>query len=702
MRRFSRLTVWPGFDLFLRLALAQPFLMSGMLKLGDWSSAVFLATYEYPVSWLAPETAAFLGVLVELAAGVLLLLGLFTRLGGLLAAAMALTIQFVYQPLDTHLHWAALGAWFVVAGAGPLSIDALLKRGVADTPLPLVRPVSAAFGFLNDWLAPAWLAFLRIWIGLIFFKAGLVKIADWDSTLFLFEHEYQTPLLPVAMAAGLATLFELVMPVLLALGLFTRLATLPLIAMTLVIQFTYLDHVDHLYWILILGLILTTGPGRFSADAVIEAWARRRLPALFDREIWRNEALPHVVVVGAGFGGVAAARGLWHAPCRVSVIDRHNYHLFQPLLYQVATAGLSPADIAAPIRELFKTQPNARVLMGRVDGVDKARQCVRLEDGREIDYDYLVVATGARHSYFGNEAWEPFAPGLKKIEDATQIRRRILLAFERAENAESAEERAALLTFVVVGGGPTGVETAGAIAELARHGLEGEFRNADPASARVILVQSGDRLLPSFPPELSKKTQEALEAIGVEVRTGARVTGIDSEGVDIGGERTAASTVVWAAGVIASAAGRWLETERDRAGRAVVGPDLTIAGSENVFVVGDTAASNAWNGDATPGLAPAAKQGGAYAAKAIAADLAGKQRPGPFVYRHQGSLATIGRSAAVADFGRLRLSGAPAWWLWSAVHVLFLSNAQSRVAVAFEWIWAYLTFRRSTRLITGG
>jgi len=384
------------------------------------------------------------------------------------------------------------------------------------------------------------------------------------------------------------------------------------------------------------------------------------------------------------------------------VIDRHNYHLFQPLLYQVATAGLSPADIAAPIRELFRDQPNARVLMGRVTDVQRDENCVVLEDGRALAYDHLVIATGARHSYFGNESWEPFAPGLKKIEDATDVRRRILLAFERAENEEETDRRKALTTFAVVGGGPTGVELAGAIAELAHHGMGGEFRNVSPESARVILVQSGDRLLPAFPESLSAATKRELEDIGVEVMTGARVTDIDAGGLSIGEERIDAGTVVWAAGVIASAAGRWLHTDRDRAGRVIVGADLTVEGADNIFVVGDTASSDAWNGNPVPGLAPAAKQGGTYAASVIAAKLSGRPAPGPFKYKHGGSLATIGRSAAVADFGWIKLSGAPAWWLWSVVHVLFLSSARSRFAVAMEWAWAYLTFRRSTRLITGG
>jgi NADH dehydrogenase/putative oxidoreductase len=700
-RRIASLTAWPGFDLVLRLLLAQPFLASGLIKLSNMNQAMFLAANEYPVSWAPPAIATILGLAVELGAGLLMAAGLFTRLASLALAAMAMVIQTAYQPLDLNLHWAVLGVWFALHGAGPISLDALIRRGLADSALPLAPQLSRLFDWLKTWAAPTWMVFIRYWIAAIFFASGLTKIADWQSTLFLFEHEYQTPFLPIWFAAGSATVLELAMPVLLIAGLFTRLATLPLIAMTAVIQFTYLDHIDHLYWVLLLGLILTWGPGRFSLDALGERWLRARLPLLFDRDIWRNEALPHVIVVGAGFGGVAAARALKNAPCRVTVIDRHNYHLFQPLLYQVATAGLSPADIAAPIRELFRDQPNARVLMGRVTDIQRDDHCVVLEDGRALAFDHLVIATGARHSYFGNEAWEPYAPGLKKIEDATDVRRRILLAFERAENEEDPERRTALTTFAVVGGGPTGVEIAGAIAELARHGMGGEFRNISPEDARVILVQSGDRLLPAFPETLSAATQRELEDIGVEVMTGARVTDIDAEGLSIGDNRIEAGTVVWGAGIIASAAGRWLSAERDRAGRVVVGPDLTIEDADNIFVVGDTAASDAWNGNPVPGLAPAAKQGGQYAASVIAAKLSGKMAPGPFKYKHAGSLATIGRSAAVADFGWIKLSGAPAWWLWSVAHVLFLTSARNRLAVAVEWIWAYLTFRRSTRLITG-
>ncbi|MGI9501431.1 MAG: NAD(P)/FAD-dependent oxidoreductase, partial [Geminicoccaceae bacterium] len=342
-----------------------------------------------------------------------------------------------------------------------------------------------------------------------------------------------------------------------------------------------------------------------------------------------------------------------------------------------------------------------RVLLGRVTDVDTENKDVVIGD-RRVGYDYLILATGARHSYFGkDEEWEGVAPGLKKIDDATNIRHRLLLAFEKAENAESVEEQRRLLTFVIVGGGPTGVELAGAVAELAQHGMIRDFRNIDPADARVVLVQSGPRVLPTFPESLSERTRASLTDLGVEVMTGCRVGHIDECCVRIGEEQVDCYTVFWAAGVIASPAAKWLDAEHDRAGRVKVEPDLSIAGHLNVFAIGDTALSEAWDGQPVPGLAPAAKQAGAHAAEVIRARLEGQPAPKPFRYRHAGSLATIGRRSAVADFGWLRLSGSLAWWFWGAVHVLFLSGMRNRVSVMVEWFWAYLTFRRSTRLITG-
>ena len=410
--------------------------------------------------------------------------------------------------------------------------------------------------------------------------------------------------------------------------------------------------------------------------------------------------LPRVVIVGAGFGGLAAATGLKGAAVQVTVIDRRNYHLFQPLLYQVATAALSPADIAQPIRSILKRQHNATVLLGRVIGIDTvAREA--LVGQRRVPYDYLIVATGARHAYFGHDEWEPFASGLKKIDDATAIRARILLAFEQAESAAEAAERQALLTFVIVGGGPTGVELAGAIAELASKALVAEFRTIDPREARVVLIDAGPRVLPAFPERLSTIAARALERLGVEVRLGAAVTACDAAGVAIGADRLQSRCIIWAAGVAASPAGKWLGAERDRAGRVKVGPDLSVPGHPEIFVIGDSALATDARGNPLPGIAPAAKQAGHYVARLIRARIGGRRPPAAFRYRHLGNLATIGRKAAVADFGRIRLSGRLAWLLWGLVHIYFLIGFRNRLVVSLDWLWAYVTFQRGARLITG-
>jgi NADH dehydrogenase len=411
------------------------------------------------------------------------------------------------------------------------------------------------------------------------------------------------------------------------------------------------------------------------------------------------DARPRVVVVGAGFGGLSATLALAKAPADVTLIDKRNYHLFQPLLYQVATAGLSPADIAYPIRAIVSRYRNVSVMLGKVTGVDLANRQVLLGE-RRVPYDYLVIATGARHAYFGHDEWEDYAPGLKKIEDATEIRRRVLLAFERAEATEDAAERRRLMTFVVVGGGPTGVEMAGAVAELAHKALSRDFRSIDPKAARIVLVEAAQRVLLSFPESLSEVARRSLEKLGVEVRLGKAVTACDDQGVMVGDERIESATVIWGAGVAASPAARWLGVEKDRAGRVKVNRDLSLPGYANVFVIGDTAAAEDEDGKILPGVAPVAKQQGTYVARAIKARLRGEQIK-PFHYRNYGNLATIGRKSAVADFGWLRLSGFLAWLLWGAVHIAFLIGFRNRLAVLLEWIWAYVTFQRGARLITG-
>jgi NADH:ubiquinone reductase (H+-translocating) len=408
---------------------------------------------------------------------------------------------------------------------------------------------------------------------------------------------------------------------------------------------------------------------------------------------------PRVVIVGAGFGGLTAAKALAGAPFDVTVIDQHNYHLFQPLLYQVATAGLSPADIASPIRGILAPAQNVSVVLGKVSGVDAARREV-LAEGRRIPYDSLILATGAQHAYFGHDDWAASAPGLKTIDDATYIRRRILLAFEKAETESDPNERARLLNFVVVGGGATGVEMAGAIAELANRALAKDFRSIDPRSARVILVEAAPRLLTPFEPSLSEAAKLSLEQLGVEVRLGAPVTALDAEGVSIGAERIEARTVIWGAGVMASPAGLWLGAETDRAGRVKVSADLSVPGHPDVFVIGDTATANGADGKPLPGVAPVAKQQGQYVADLLRARQAGKTVP-PFRYRDFGSLATIGRKRAIVQMGRFKLKGFLAWVLWSVAHIYFLIGFRNRLVVATNWLWNYLTFQRGTRLITG-
>jgi NADH dehydrogenase len=408
---------------------------------------------------------------------------------------------------------------------------------------------------------------------------------------------------------------------------------------------------------------------------------------------------PRVVIVGAGFGGLFAAQALKRAPVDVTIVDRHNYHLFQPLLYQVATAGLPPSDIAWPIRSILHGQRNATVLLGEVVGVDRAARRVLLHD-RALEFDWLIVATGSTHSYFGHDEWQPFAPGLKSIDDATAIRRRILRAFEAAEMEPDAARRERLLRFVIVGGGPTGVELAGTIAELAHHTLAADFRRIDPRAARVILVEAGPRLLAAFHERQSDYARRALENLGVEVRLGAAVTECDADGVAIGGARLEASTVLWAAGVAASPAGRWLGVPTDRAGRVPVRADLSIEGDDAIFVIGD-AATLETGGRRVPGVAPAAKQQGRYVASVLAARAAGRPAPGPFAYRDDGNLATIGRARAVIEFPFLTLRGWLAWWVWGIAHIYFLVGVPSPLLVSIRWLWEYLTYGRGARLITG-
>lgn len=414
---------------------------------------------------------------------------------------------------------------------------------------------------------------------------------------------------------------------------------------------------------------------------------------------WKDETKPHVVILGGGFGGLYAARALRRAPVRITLVDRRNHHVFQPLLYQVATAGLSPGDIAYPIRSVLSKQNNTRVILGEVTGIDPTSKEVRLANGT-LDYDYLIVATGATHAYFGHEEWRAHAPGLKTIEDALEIRRRVLTAFEAAEIATSPEERQAWLTFTVVGAGPTGVELAGALCEIALRTMAQDFRAIDPTEARVILVEAKDHVLPSYDERLSAKARRQLEHLGVEVRTGEMVSEITDSTVRLGDEVIRTRTTLWAAGVAASPVAESLGVPLDNAGRVLVEDDLSIPGHPTTFVIGDLAAVQ--DGDKTvPGVAPAAVQGAKFVATLIRKELRDSETERKaFRYRDKGALATIGRAAAVADLGKIRLSGFPAWLVWWMIHIGFLIGFRSRILVMFGWAWNYFTFGRGARLIT--
>ncbi len=409
---------------------------------------------------------------------------------------------------------------------------------------------------------------------------------------------------------------------------------------------------------------------------------------------------PRIVIVGGGFGGLAAVKELGGVTAEITLIDKRNHHLFQPLLYQVATTSLGPSEIAWPIRQLVHKRENVTTLLGEVAGVDTAARQVQLIDGPSVPYDFLILATGARHAYFGHDDWEANAPGLKTLEDATAMRRRLLLAFERAEREPDPQKRKALLTFVIIGGGATGVELAGAIIELARITLRNDFRNIRPESARVVLIEAGPKLLANFKPDMSAYAKRALEELGVEVVVGEAVKSVDATGVAFDGHTLAAGTVLWAAGVQASPAAKWLGAAADRAGRIIVEPDLSVPGHPEIFAIGDTAAAARPDGRPVPGIGDAAKQAGRHAAKVIKARLSGETAVMPFRYRHLGDIATIGRSRALIDFGWLQLTGWVGWWAWGLAHIYFLIGLKNRLFIALSWLWIYFTGHRGARLIT--
>jgi NADH dehydrogenase len=413
-----------------------------------------------------------------------------------------------------------------------------------------------------------------------------------------------------------------------------------------------------------------------------------------------SDSIHHVVIVGGGFGRLEVAHRLAGAPVRITIIDQRNYHLFQPLLYQVATASLAASEIAWPIRHLFRERKEITTLLAVVKGIDRADKRVLLEGGGAVSYDTLVLATGAQHAYFGHDEWEPHAPGLKTLDDAIAIRRRVLLSFERAECETDPECRAALLTFVIVGGGPTGVELAGTIAELAHENLREDFRHIDTRKARIILIEAGPRILPGFTEELAAYAQAALERLGVEIELGRPVRDCTDNGIVFDGQKLSAKVILWAAGVRASAAADWLGGPADHANRVKVRPDLSAAGHPDIFVIGDTATVDAWHGKPVPGIAPAAKQQGRHVAMIIKSRLRGAAVTRPFRYKHAGSLATIGKRAAIIDLGWIQLRGWVAWWLWGLTHIYFLIGVRNRLAVALNWLWIYASGDRSARLIT--
>jgi NADH:ubiquinone reductase (H+-translocating) len=671
---FLSRTAWPLVDLLIRIWIGKGALVLSVLISTDWTTVVRMAAGSYPIPDLSLGSTALLSQVYWLAA-VSLILGLATRVGAAVLLAFVVASHIRVATLDLNLFWIALLAYYVLLGADRLSLDRLLSQGLKNSPLPQAGALITLLDATRPALTGIYLLALRVALMLTLLLGG-----GHMGTAMTSPPPEIHAWLPVSSARLLFGNEGVALALLIGSGLATRATALLAVTMMGYHMMIGGDMSFPFYWTVLLLLLVRSLP-ELSAPSNLEG-------------------LPRVVIVGAGFGGIACARALRHAPARITLIDRQNYHLFQPLLYQVATAALSPADIAIPVRAVFRDQFNAKVMLATVTGLDTERREV-LADGLNLPYDYLVIATGATHSYFGHDAWAPFAPGLKRVDDATLVRGRVLEAFERAEVAANEEERRRLLSFVIVGGGPTGVELAGAIAELARVGMAKDFRNFDPAAAEIILVQSGPRLLPAFPESLSEVARRSLVDMGVSVLLDSKVCRIDADGVLVSDRRIYSRTVLWAAGVAASPAAKWLNAEADKAGRVKVQCDLSVRHLPDVYVIGDTALANCWNGEPVPGLAPAAKQGGAFVAKVIRAKLRGEPVSHAFSYRHMGSLATIGRKSAVADFGFVRLRGAAAWWLWSIAHVLFLVGSRNRVAVVLNWIWSYVTYRASTRLITG-
>jgi NADH dehydrogenase FAD-containing subunit/uncharacterized membrane protein YphA (DoxX/SURF4 family) len=682
---------WPYLELLIRLWIARLFFSFGVQELMHWPANIQSVSDNNPFPFLAPIASAYLSSGADLVCAVLLALGFMTRYAAMPLLLLAAISQWRFEPFDTQLFWIALFGWYVINGAGPVSIDQLLRRGLADSAIPFIPRAIEVSSWLKAKGGRWYLTALRLWLG-----AALAIAASMSARLFLGAGADQW--LPLDVAMRVPDGVALAGAVTLLIGTCTRPAALLLLLGLFAYSVIDPRLSDSIYLLMLLAILAVRGGGVLSLDGWVERRQGRRILSLKAGGA-ASLSWPRVVIVGAGFGGLRCAQMLKHARVQVTLIDQNNFHLFQPLLYQVATAALSPGDIAIPTRQIFRDAAATRLLLCTVTGIDTVEQRV-LTERLDIPYDYLVLATGATHSYFGKDEWQHHAPGIKHIEDALEVRRRILTAFERAEESVNESDREAFTTFLIVGGGPTGVELAGAIAELARFGMNQEFRSFEPAKSRVILVQAGTRLLPTFPEKLSRIAQRALENLSVEIRLNSRVTDIDEHGVAVDGNRIQARTILWAAGVAASPAAKWLKAQSDRSGRIIVGDDLRVPGLSNVFAVGDTVVSNAWKGGPVPGLAPAAKQGGAYVARQIRAIIDGRPALPPFRYRHFGSLATIGRKAAVADFGVLRLWGALAWWLWGVLHIGLMLGGRNRVATLLNWFWSYLKFGGGIRLIT--
>ena len=561
---------WPYIELAIRLWIAKLFGSFGFMQMLHWETTLAVAGQENPIPFLAPDLAASLSTAIYLVCAALLAIGFMTRYAVLPLLLLSSVPQLFYSPFDTQLFWMALAGWFAIHGAGPISTDHLLRRGLSDSAVPLIPRIIDYSKRLRRYGTPVYISFFRVWLGIALLMAALSRSSGAEFK----EFERWLPL-DVAMRVPLGAAW--VGGVLLLTGLATRYIAAVLFFGLFAYSMIDPRVTDSIYLLMFLAILGVHGGGYVSLDDLLARLRDRVFPLAKRHSLDGLQGWPRVVIVGAGFGGLRCAQALRDASVAVTLIDRTNYHLFQPLLYQVATAALSPGDIATPARQLFRNSPSVRLLLGTVSGVDTQRQTVLTQHG-DIPYDYLVLATGATHSYFGKDEWARFAPGIKRIEDALEIRRRILTAFERAEAASSEQDRMGLLTFLIVGGGPTGVELAGAIAELARFGLEKDFRAFDPAQARVILVQAAPRLLPSFPEGLAQVAQRSLEQLGVEIHLGSRVDHIDDTGVAVNGIRIGASTVLWAAGVAASPAAAWLNAPADKAGRLIVGDDLRVPG----------------------------------------------------------------------------------------------------------------------------